>query len=262
MYNELIMLKKQLSLAEIPQETIESYEKDFSLKFTHNSTAIEGNTLTIFETKAILEDGFIASGKSLREVYEVVNHEKAFSYVKKCISEGRELDESIVKDIHSKLMDNIIAGGIYRNVDVYISGSQHTPPTPNQMYVQVKEMYATLSDKQLFDNDIELAAWTHAEFVRIHPFVDGNGRTARLLMNYQLIKNGWLPISIEANNRAEYYEALEQYSVNGNLAPFSEMIMKLEKAELDKYLSVSVQKSYNTEETFDLTTDDEKTCGR
>ncbi len=239
LYQELLKLKEQLSLADISKITIASYEKDFSLRFTHNSTAIEGNTLTLFETKAILEDNFVSSGKSLREVYEVVNHNKAFSYVKECVLNGKSLDEHIVKEIHAKLMENIIVGGVYRNVDVYISGSQHTPPSPNQMFLQVKDFYTQLADIRSFDNDIDYAAWTHAEFVRIHPFVDGNGRTSRLIMNYQLIKDGWLPVSINASDRVMYYEALEEYSVNKNLTPFSELVANLEKREMEKYLSMT-----------------------
>ena len=113
-------------------------------------------------------------GKRLRELYEPLNHEKAFRYVKDCIGKGYALDEKIIKDIHAMLMQNIMVGGVYRNVDVYISGAQHTPPSPNEMYRQIKNFYADLSWKGQQLNLIELAAWTHAEFVKIHPFPDGN----------------------------------------------------------------------------------------
>ena len=113
--------------------TLSSYEKDFELTFTHNSTAIEGNTLTLIETKVILEDGISVGGKELREIYEVVNHKKAYHYVKKCIAEGKELNENIVKDIHAILTENIIVGGIYRNQKVRISGAGHVPPAGNDM---------------------------------------------------------------------------------------------------------------------------------
>lgn len=115
-----------------------SYEKDFELTFTHNSTAIEGNTLTLMETKVVLEDGISVGGKQLREIYEVVNHKKAYQYVKRCIAERKPLDESIVKDIHAILTENIIIGGIYRNQEVRISGAGHTPPAGNEMYNQIK----------------------------------------------------------------------------------------------------------------------------
>ena len=222
----------------IAKETLESYSRAFSIEYTHNSTAIEGNTLTMIETKAILEDGLSVGGKTLREIYEVVNHEKAFNYVCKCILENKELSESIVKDIHAVTMENIMTGGIYRSVDVYISGAEHTPPSPNEMYNQIKMFYCDLKIRKDL-NDIELAAWTHAEFVRIHPFTDGNGRTARLIMNYQLMKNGYLPVSIDKRNRLEYYEALEEYAVNQNLSPFSDMIFSLETQRLEKLISMA-----------------------
>lgn len=125
--------------------TIASYEKAFEVEYTHNSTAIEGNTLTLMETKVVLEDGIAIGGKSLREIYEVVNHKKAYRYVKDCISKGLALDENIVKDIHALLMENILIGGIYRREKVVISGASHTPPAGNEIYAQIKDFYVELS---------------------------------------------------------------------------------------------------------------------
>ncbi len=216
--------------------TLSSYEKDFELTFTHNSTAIEGNTLTLMETKVVLEDGISVGGKELREIYEVVNHKKAYRYVKRCIAECKPLSETIVKDIHAILTENIIIGGIYRNQEVRISGAGHTPPAGNEMYRQIKDFYADLDWKKKALNPIEYAAWTHAEFVRIHPFIDGNGRTSRLIMNYQLMGAEFLPVSIAKENRLDYYNALEEYAVNKNLVPFTELIAKLEDGQLDAYI--------------------------
>ena len=222
----------------IPELTISSYEKAFEIEYTHHSTAIEGNTLTLMETKLVLEDKISVGGKNLREIYEQVNHQKAFRYVKDCIAKQVPLDESIVKEIHAMLMANIIVGGVYRNVDVYISGAQHTPPSHNEMYRQVQDFYADLTWKGQKLNDIELSAWTHAEFVRIHPFADGNGRTSRLLMNYQLMSKGFAPISIAKENRLAYFETLEEYAVNKNLQPFADMIAELEEQQLDRYIAM------------------------
>jgi len=159
--------------------------------------------------------------------------------VKECIAKELPLNERIIKDIHAILMENIFVGVIYRDVDVYISGAQHTPPSPNEMYSQVKDFYADLTWKGRELNQIELAAWTHAEFVRIHPFPDGNGRTSRLLMNYQLMANGFPAISIAKENRLEYFNALEAYAVEGNLAPFAEMVANLTGHQLDCYLEMA-----------------------
>ena len=222
----------------IDHVTLASYEKDFELTFTHNSTAIEGNTLTLMETKVVLEDGISVGGKELREIYEVVNHKKAYRYVKHCIAEHRLLDEVIVKDIHAILTENIIVGGIYRNQEVRISGAGHTPPVGNDMYHQIKNFYADLEWKKEAMNPVEYAAWTHAEFVRIHPFIDGDGRTSRLIMNYQLMSAGYLPVSIAKDTRLDYYNALEEYAVNKNLNPFADFVAKLEEQQLDTYIKL------------------------
>ena len=106
------------------------------------------------------------------------------------------------------------------------------------MYQQIKNFYADLAGRAK-QHAVELAAWTHAEFVRIHPYVDGNGRTSRLLMNYQLMADGFLPVSITKEHRLEYFEALEAYAVEGNLQPSIEMIAALEEERLDEYLNIS-----------------------
>ena len=222
----------------ISEITLESYEHAFEIEYTHNSTAIEGNTLTLIETKVVLEEGIAIGGKNLCEIYEQVNHQKAFRYVKDCIAENMPLNENIVKEIHAILMNNNMIDGVYRNVDVYISGAQHTPPTPNIMYQQIKVFYADFEWKSRVLNPIELAAWTHAEFVRIHPFADGNGRTSRLIMNYQLMSNGYLPISIAKEDRLAYFNALERYAVNGELDEFAGMIGDLEDRQLERYVGM------------------------
>lgn len=235
------LLEKRAKLVEIrnsnSEKLFDNFDKAFEVDYAHNSTAIEGNTLTLIETKVLLEDEISVGNKSLREIYEVVNHNKAFAYVKKCISENKQLDENIVKDIHSILMENILVGGVYRNVEVRITGAKHKPPAPSEMYYQIKEFFSNINSKSDL-NPIELAAWTHAEFVKIHPFIDGNGRTSRLIMNYQLMRNEFLPVSINKEDRLEYFNLLEEYAVNGNLAPFVDFIAKLEEQQLDEYLSI------------------------
>ena len=228
-------LKYEQNKHKISPITLSSYEKDFELTFTHNSTAIEGNTLTLMETKVVLEDGVAIGGKELREIYEVINHKKAYGYVKKCIAEKKPLDEHIVKNLHAILTENIIVGGIYRNEEVRISGAGFIPPARNEMYMQIKNFYEDLKVKEKELNAIELAAWTHAEFVRIHPFVDGNGRTSRLIMNYQLLRSGYLPVSVAKENRLDYYNALEQYAVGGDLTVFADFVAELEEVQLDIY---------------------------
>lgn len=218
----------------LPIEIKKKIEKAFDIDFTYNSTTIEGNTLTLIETKTVIEDNISIGGKKLREIYEVINHDMAFDYVKKCIENKEVLDEEKVKNIHEILMKNIMQGGIYRNTDVTITGANHTPPTPNEMYNQLRFFYDDLQENASIMEDIEFATWTHSEFVKIHPFQDGNGRTSRLLMNYQLMQTGYLPISIKVKDRLEYYNVLDIYATTNNIKPFKDFIEKLEEDRLDE----------------------------
>lgn len=243
-YELLLRLKEtaEEKRSGLPPEVLSSFDNSFNIEYAHNSTAIEGNTLTLIQTKTIIEDGLSVGGKELREIYEVANHAKAFAYVQKCVADGKPLDENIVKDIHALLMENILVGGVYRNVEVRITGAGHKPPVPSEMYRQVKNFFADLPYKTEL-NAVELAAWTHAEFVRIHPYTDGNGRTSRMIMNYQLMANGFLPVSIAKENRLEYFEALEAYAVNGDLAPFAEMVAGLEQQRLEEYIAIAEEQA-------------------
>lgn len=250
-FNELLVKKEKYHQMkdQIPAVSLDSIRQAFHITYTHDSTAIEGNTLSLIETKVVLEDGLAIGGKPLRELYEVVNHHKAFQYVCNCIQEKKPLSEAIVKDIHALLMANIMTGGVYRRVDVYISGASHTPPTPNEMYHQIKNFYADLTSKAEELNPIQLAAYVHAEFVRIHPFEDGNGRTARLLMNYQLMTDGYLPISIKKEERLPYFESLECYVTTQDLTAFTEMIMTLQEKQLDTYLEMALDQTQSFEQS-------------
>ena len=221
----------------LPREAVSKYEAAFRIEYTHNSTAIEGNTLSLIETKLLLEDKLSVGGKELREVYEVTNHAKAYDYARKCVEEGKRLDENTVKDIHQLLMENIQPGGIYRNINVRITGAGFQPPSPNEMYAQVKGFFADLPYKTNIP-DMERAAWVHAEFVRIHPFSDGNGRVSRMIMNYQLMSDGWLPVSVAKEDRLKYFEALEAYAVGGNIEPFAAFVAELENKELDQMIDM------------------------
>lgn len=237
-----LLQKKELygqCRASTPEYTLFTFEQAFEIEYTHNSTAIEGNTLSLIETKVLLEDGISIGGKDLREIYEAVNHRKAYRYVKDCIGKGQPLDERTVKDIHAMLMENIMVGGVYRDVQVYISGARHMPPPPSLMYQQVKNFYADLQWKGKELNQIELAAWTHAEFVKIHPFRDGNGRTSRLIMNYQLLSEGFPAISVAKEDRLEYFKALDVYAVEGSLQPFADLVAGLVDRQMEKYIEIS-----------------------
>jgi Fic family protein len=220
---------------QLPDLVWEKFEKAFIIEYTHHSTAIEGNTLSLAEVKLILEDGISVGGKPLRETYEVANHEKAYAFVKQSISNGQKLDESVIKNIHRLLMENIIPGGIYRDCDVRITGTKHKPPSANDAFYRMKSFVADLYAKDT-GSVIFFAARTHAEFVNIHPFIDGNGRAARLMMNFRLMEGGFMPITIMPESRLIYYDALEAYDLDNDLFPLTEMIFLLERDRLEEFL--------------------------
>ena len=233
-YEELLELKRKFKESPLynSKKAYEKFKKSFAIKYAHDSTAIEGNTLTLAQVKTILEDKIPVRGKNLREIYEVVNHEKAFEYICKCVDKKEALTEKISKDIHYMLVSGVFVGGIYRAPDcrVRITGSRHKVPAGSEMFSQIKDFWDTLP--QMYgDNVLKLAAYTHAEFVGIHPFEDGNGRTARLMMNYQLMLNDFLPITISKHDRLKYYQCLEEYHLHKNLEPLYEMIFLLEKCQ-------------------------------
>lgn len=233
-----IYQKAQLAqklMKETNKTVLAKWETAFEIEYAHESTAIEGNTLTLMETKVILEDQLSIGGKKLREIYEVINHQKAYRFIKEQIADGKPLSEDIVKDIHSILMENIFQGGFYRDVNVRITGAAHRPPEPREAYQQTRLFFADLPWRSKKDA-LTLAAWTHAEFIRIHPFIDGNGRTCRLMMNYQLLSHGLLPVSIPKAERLEYFHTLEAYATEGNIEPFTAYLARLEEKALDEFI--------------------------
>jgi len=240
--NKRDLLKKNRDL--LSKEILENYSTDFDINFTHDSTAMEGNTLTLRETKLLLEDKISVGSKELREIYEVLNHEKAWNYAKSLIKKGKNLDEEIIKEIHRILMENIMEGGKFRDTDVRITGAKHSPPNPFIAKIELEEFFKTLKNND-FD-EISCSAFTHAEFVRIHPFTDGNGRVSRIIMNYQLVLNDFLPISIQTKDKSQYYNALDEYGVNNNLNLFIQLISQLEEKQLDFHLNaIELNKTSN-----------------
>ena len=221
----------------VKEEILNQYQSEFKVKFAHDSTAIEGNTLTQEEVRKLLVVNTQPKERNLIEINEVVNHKKACDYALQCVTENKELDSETVKDIHEILMENILPGGIYRNVNVYITGANHEPPNSRELHDQMRFFYYALQNKD-FKDAIEKAVYTHAEFVRIHPFIDGNGRTSRIIMNYQLINNGLIPISIPKEDKFIYFKVLDNYASTGEVTELRKLIEMLEERELDRYIQM------------------------
>lgn len=218
-----------------PVEHYQSFNASKRLDYTYDSTKIEGNTLSKFEIKTILEDKQNIPTKNLREIYEVVNHDNAFQMVLEYIGRKLPLDESIIKDLHYVLTQNIFVGGIYRQHNVYITGASFKPVDVSELGKQLQFFYYDLENKE-FKNPIEKAAWIHAEFVKIHPFPDGNGRISRLIMNYELMLNGFPFINIKEYDALRYYSALDEYASKGNLEPFLDLVIHEIEQELHEFI--------------------------
>lgn len=214
-----------------------NWEEKFAIEYTHNSTAIEGNTCTLIETKMILEDKIAPYEKKLSEIDEIRSHYHAFQYVKKQVAAKEALTEEIIKDIHERVMPMPGIGGIYREIAVYIRDAEHVPPNPKKVREYMKFFADDLTKRAPLE-PVEKAAWIHAEFVKIHPFQDGNGRTARLMMNYSLMIDGYPPTIIRKGNVNRYFHALETYSMTGDIMDFVSLLKRNLERELDEFIAM------------------------
>ena len=229
---KLEILKKRRPLTE---GELERLNEEFLVEFTYNSNAIEGNTLTLRETDMVLR-GLTIDQKSFKEHMEVIGHKEAFDYVRQLVSENDPISEKIIKDIHYfVLADKKDDRGVYRRVPVRIMGA-HEPVQP---YLIIPKMEELLERYKSSEEDIVTKmARFHIEFEGIHPFIDGNGRTGRLLVNLELMKAGFPPIDIKFTDRLKYYQAFDEYYVNDNISAMADMFARYINQRLDLYLSI------------------------
>lgn len=199
---------------------IQRLRNEFLVEYTYNSNAIEGNTLTLQETAMVLE-GITIDKKPLKDHLEAVGHRDAFLYIHELVKDRISFDENIIKQIHTLvLMDRPEDRGIYRRIPVRIMGAYHVPPEPMLVPELIEKLVSRYDAKKI--HPIAYAALFHLEFEGIHPFVDGNGRTGRLILNLFLMQNGYPPINVKFADRKRYYEAFDSYYSDGSSA---EMIM-------------------------------------
>lgn len=204
---------------------VKNLHEDLVLKWTYHSNAIEGNTLTLKETKVALE-GITVGGKTIREHFEVINHREAIYYVEELVLKNEPLSEWQIKSIHQLILKNIDDknAGSYRKHNVIISGADHVPPDALQLKAEMGRFITWYETEGLTLHPVERAARVHVDFVKVHPFVDGNGRTARLLMNLELMKSGFPSVVLPVEKRLAYYEALDTAHVKQNYVPFLEIV--------------------------------------
>jgi Fic family protein len=207
------------------------------IEWTYNSNAIEGNTLTLSETKVVLENGITIKGKPLKDHLEIINHKEAIEYIEDLVSKNVKLSEYDIKSVHYLILKEIDStnAGKYRHENVFISGAKHVPPIyMNVPYEMQKMIEKYQSWKDL--HPVVRACYLHGEFVKIHPFIDGNGRTARLLLNFELIQSGYPPVVIKTENRADYYDALDKAHTTNNYTDFIKIIVDLVNESENLYL--------------------------
>ena len=261
----MLISKKLLKRIEEKKKTLDSHrpldklqlevlKEKFVVEYVYNSTSIEGNTLTLNETKLILQEGITIGKKSMREHLDVTNQKEAFEWMEEFIkkmhrskasgtsktlsSNGKELTESDILHLHKLTLKGISDhwAGRYKTSQNRILGSKLKTVLPDQVHIEVRKLIDTINKNPKGYNPIELTTIVHHEIARIHPFVDGNGRTARLLCNLILMKKGYPPIIIRTTERKKYFDCLEKANF-GNLKPFAEFIALRVEESLIIYLN-------------------------
>lgn len=222
----------------LPTTVVNKLRETLSVEWTFHSNAIEGNTLTLPETRAVIEDGITVKGKSFREHLEAVNHYDAIEMVIKHAQPGAKLSERIILDLHSLVLQKIEKEliGRYRNVGVRITGANFIPPNPLKVPDLMEDLLKWTLENPLQLHPLLLATAFHHRFVYIHPFIDGNGRTVRLSYNLMLMANGYPPAIILKQDRLKYYEALNQAN-GGKFGMLALMMAQACERSLDIYLS-------------------------
>ena len=216
-------------------EVARLYE-DFAVEYTYNSNAIEGNTLTLRETDMVLR-GLTIDQKPLKEHMEAVGHKEAFDFVRELVQTNEPMSEHVIKQIHYLVLaDKREDRGVYRRVPVRIMGAYHEPVQPYMIQQSMEQLMSRFAKNN--DHIVTKLARFHIEFEGIHPFIDGNGRTGRLLVNLELMKAGFPPIDIKFTDRKAYYDAFDAYHIKNDLAPMEKLFAGYVNARLDQYLSM------------------------
>ena len=217
---------------------VERLRKEFMVEFTYNSNAIEGNTLTLKETAMVLE-GMTIDQKPLKDHLEAIGHVQAFEYIQTIAETDCALNETIIKNIHSLvLIDRREDRGIYRRIPVKIMGAYTEPVQPYMIEPKMTELIEANKEREQTIHVIERIARFHLEFEGIHPFIDGNGRTGRLILNLELIRNGFPPINVKFTDRKRYYDAFDAFYRDDDAGAMIDLIAEYVDERLDEYLAV------------------------
>ncbi|MCA1839470.1 MAG: Fic family protein [Actinobacteria bacterium] len=227
--DEAFLRKVKQAFGKEPAATFDNRYEAFVSLFTHDSNAIEGNTLTLDETSQLLFDGLVPA-KSLREVNEALNHKRAFDHL---LAYRGDITKRFICQLHALVVKDTLSkevasqAGRYRDVQVFIRGVEWIPAKPEAVPKDMKTLLDWYAKNKGKLNPVVTAAYFHMAFELIHPFVDGNGRVGRLLLNFILRKNGYPMINIPSKTKRDYYTALHQGQVEGNLRPFVDLILDI-----------------------------------
>ena len=210
--------------------------EEFTVEYTFNSNAIEGNTLTLRETDLVLR-GLTIDRRPLKDHLEAIGHKEAFDYVRELVKENTPLTESVIRQIHFLVLaDKKDDRGVYRKVPVHIMGAHHEPVQPYLIVPKMEQLLLSYAGDT--DHIVTKLARFHIEFEGIHPFIDGNGRTGRLLVNLELMKAGYPPIDVKFTDRLAYYNAFDAYHVKRDLSAMESLFAGYINARLDTYLDI------------------------
>jgi len=231
---------KLKSVRLLTQTELKRLREEFAIEDTYNSNAIEGNSLTLRETALILKEGITIGEKPIKDHLEAIGHRDAFEYVVRLADAGTELTERVIKEIHSLvLMNDPMHKGIYRDMPVTITGAVYSPPQPYLVPVQIEQLLADYPGMKQDKHIIEAISEFHLRFEGIHPFIDGNGRTGRLILNLELIKAGLLPVNIKFADRRKYYDCFDHYYSNDHTPEtLVGLVANYEVNELERYIAM------------------------
>lgn len=215
----------------------------FKIEYTFESNRIEGNTLTLQETSLVVNQGLTIGSKSMREHLEAINHAEAADFISELATRKEDLTKRTLLELHYLVLKSIDRenAGSWRTVPVRISGSQHEPPQPFLLEKMMEDYFLHYSRQKTYMHPVILAAEMHERLVTIHPFVDGNGRTSRLVMNLILLRNGYTIANLRGDNlsRLAYYKALEHVQIDNDPLPFYHLVADATEASLKAHLAMA-----------------------
>lgn len=225
------------ALRPIPGIVLRRIKEGLYLEWTYHSNSIEGNSLTLLETKLVIKDGLTIRGKSLREHFEALNHHKAIDWIETLVSDTYVLNARDILTVHGLVLDKIEKefAGRYRDMRVYIKGANFVPPNPLKVDDLMEELITWVTDEKNTLHTVVKATIFHHRFVWIHPFIDGNGRTVRLMFNLLLMKAGYPPAIILKADRSKYYDALNKAN-EGDYSKLLLLVFQALERSLDQYL--------------------------